>query len=386
MLSQPRPSSYEIPRICVLSLSEFSAADGLLTPTFKNARPKIRARFKAELQAMYESEDSEYEKKKLQEMLSATLGHGAGSFSERGGDSLSAIRLIEKIKKEFNVAVPVNLLMAENGSPSSFSSRFFALSHRLRCFPDVESAITKFIEAQRPTGTTGPEITPADGFLSSPPSTVDFARETILPEDIRFNRNLSGLSLDKVGWKNLFLTGATGFLGAFMMADLLNQSEKPVVKCLVRAKSEEDGMSRLKKALRKYDISIDSGALPQDTTLFWHILMLFVRKEQWSRVSVCVGDLAEPRFGLEDDAWTALVEWTDQLFHAGAWVNGVFDYQTLKAANVGGTIECLRLCSAASFHESVRVLRQFPAFRWCLYMLVLSNRLDALYRCTTSAR
>jgi 5-hydroxydodecatetraenal polyketide synthase CpkC len=70
-------------------------------------------------------------------------------------------------------------------------------------------------------------------------------------------------------------------------------------------------------------------------------------------VLICVGDLEKPQFGLTDADWNQLSRWSDHIFHAGAWVNGVFDYATLKAANVGGTISCLRLSAAASFESKL---------------------------------
>lgn len=58
-----------------------------------------------------------------------------------------------------------------------------------------------------------------------------------------------------------------------------------------------------------------------------------------------LGDLSRPHFGLSDQEWDRLCSTITVIYHAGAWVNGLFDYATLKEANVMGTVEVLRLAS-----------------------------------------
>jgi thioester reductase-like protein len=53
--------------------------------------------------------------------------------------------------------------------------------------------------------------------------------------------------------------------------------------------------------------------------------------------------LSKPQLGLNNDEWKSLCSEITCIYHSGAWVNGLFDYRALKAANVGGTIEILRL-------------------------------------------
>lgn len=120
--TEKKMQPYEIPRAVHVELDEFSAENGLLTPTFKNARPKLKARFKSEIEALYSQSEAAATNKRVHSLLAAALGNeSAGGFAERGGDSLSAIRLVEKIRQEFNVKVPVSILLQGGESILNFN-------------------------------------------------------------------------------------------------------------------------------------------------------------------------------------------------------------------------------------------------------------------------
>nr|VFJ96019.1 MAG: Phosphopantetheine attachment site [Candidatus Kentron sp. H]VFJ97626.1 MAG: Phosphopantetheine attachment site [Candidatus Kentron sp. H]VFK03179.1 MAG: Phosphopantetheine attachment site [Candidatus Kentron sp. H] len=76
--------------------------------------------------------------------------------------------------------------------------------------------------------------------------------------------------------QNIFLTGATGFLCAFVLAEKL-KSSRDQVTCLVRAGNPEQGLQRIENNLRGYGIWRDGFA---------------------ERIRVVTGDLGEKRFGL----------------------------------------------------------------------------------------
>jgi hypothetical protein len=125
----------------------------------------------------------------------------------------------------------------------------------------VEKALSSFLADQKALEAEDDDAS-ADGFVrQKQPVSIDFKKETKLPKDLKYNIDLKITldALEALSWKNLFLTGATGFLGAFMLADLLSQKEQPVVKCLVRCKSEADGIERLRKTLNKFEIPLTEG-------------------------------------------------------------------------------------------------------------------------------
>lgn len=123
------------------------------------------------------------------------------------------------------------------------------------------------------------------------------------------------------GAGDMFLTGATGFLGAFVLAELLDRTEA-TVRCLVRCSGEADGAARIRTAMTHYRI--------------W-------REEYARRIVPVPGDLAEPRLGMGEEEFSRLAREIGVIYHIGAQVNFVFPYSALKAANVGGTQEVIRL-------------------------------------------
>ncbi|KAF9887979.1 large subunit of alpha-aminoadipate reductase [Aspergillus nanangensis] len=139
----------------------------------------------------------------------------------------------------------------------------------------------------------------------------------------------------------IFLTGATGFLGAHILRDLLTR-KSPMAKVvtLVRGKSDQQALDRIRSTCRAYG--------------FWD--------ESWtSRLECVCGNLGELRFGLSEGVWDDLAQRVDAVIHNGALVHWVYPYSTLKPANVLGTIDALKLCAIGkakqfSFVSSTSVL------------------------------
>src|SRR5262249_47915849 len=121
--------------------------------------------------------------------------------------------------------------------------------------------------------------------------------------------------------ERIFLTGATGYLGAFLLRDLLRQTRAEIF-CLVRSATVEEGNSRLRKSLEAHGLWDESLG---------------------GRIRVVPGDLSLPLLGLSRERFDELAAAIDAVFHNGALVNMVPPYQALKAANVLGTGEVLRL-------------------------------------------
>lgn len=120
----------------------------------------------------------------------------------------------------------------------------------------------------------------------------------------------------------IFLTGSTGFVGAFLL-DRLLQSGKDIY-CLVRADSDEHGAERIKESLDAYGM--------------W-------KEEYADLVQPIVGDLDKPMFGLAEDTFEWLADSVDSICHAGAIVDWMMPLDTYLPTNVGGTHEALRLAA-----------------------------------------
>jgi len=138
-----------------------------------------------------------------------------------------------------------------------------------------------------------------------------------------------GISTDGLDYKHvnepkhILLTGATGFVGAFLLHDLLEQTSATVY-CLLRANDMDKGFERLKRNLSSYSLWDNAFA---------------------KRITPVLGDLGSPLLGLNQNAFDELASQIDWIYHNGAMVNFVYPYAAHKAANVLGTQEILRLAS-----------------------------------------
>jgi thioester reductase-like protein len=119
----------------------------------------------------------------------------------------------------------------------------------------------------------------------------------------------------------IFLTGATGFVGAFLLYELLQQTSAEVY-CLVRAHSSEFARDKLRNCLNSY--------------LLWE-------ESFTSRIIPVVGDLSQALLGLSQEQFDQFANKIEAIYHNGAWVHHASPYSVLKATNVLGTQEVLRL-------------------------------------------
>jgi thioester reductase-like protein len=139
---------------------------------------------------------------------------------------------------------------------------------------------------------------------------------------------------------SILLTGSTGFLGAFLLHELLQQTRADIY-CLLRSANPEEGKIRLQRTLASYALW-DEGLS--------------------SRIIPVVGDLSEPLLGLSAPQFRGLANTIDSIYHSGAHVNWIYPYDRLKPTNVLGTQEVLRLASQnkAKAVHFISTLAVFP--------------------------
>ncbi|HET7500116.1 MAG TPA: amino acid adenylation domain-containing protein, partial [Kofleriaceae bacterium] len=121
----------------------------------------------------------------------------------------------------------------------------------------------------------------------------------------------------------VLVTGATGFVGAFLVHELLRRTEA-VVHCLVRGANPHEARRRLLEAQARHGLSHSSVA---------------------TRLVAVPGDLEQPRLGLDDDRYESLATAMDTIFHSGAAVNFIRPYASLRPANILGTRAILELAA-----------------------------------------
>ena len=117
--------------------------------------------------------------------------------------------------------------------------------------------------------------------------------------------------------KCVFLTGATGFLGAHILRELLRNKVKVV--CLVR--NEE----RLRQTLGRY----------------------FPKEYKYFNYKVVKGDIEAEHFGLNDVEYSILVRKVDTVIHTAANVHHAGHYEDFERTNVWGTQNVIDFCKDA---------------------------------------
>jgi thioester reductase-like protein len=132
----------------------------------------------------------------------------------------------------------------------------------------------------------------------------------------------------------IFVTGATGYLGSYVISGLLTEYQDRL-NVLVRAKSEQEGRERLWASLQL------QLSFPQ----FFDYLR--------SRVRIFLGDLTAERFGLSDDEYHELVDTTDSVIHCAASLNRKSERQCLNV-NLRGSLEVIQLARRAQNRSGLR--------------------------------
>ena len=136
----------------------------------------------------------------------------------------------------------------------------------------------------------------------------------------------------------IFLTGATGYIGAHV-ASLLLERHTDRLNLLVRAQSEEEASERLWRALQ---LHLDFPRLEDALE---------------TRISVFRGDLTEPRFGLDAAEYARLTGTTESVIHCAASLNRKSEKSCLNV-NLRGTLEVVQLARRAHNAHGLRRFSQ----------------------------
>ncbi len=132
----------------------------------------------------------------------------------------------------------------------------------------------------------------------------------------------------------IFLTGSTGYIGAHVATNLLEQHGASL-NVLVRARDPQDAALRLWQAWQ----------LHLDFPHFYEYLQ--------TRVRVFPGDLTAPQFGLSRDDYDRLIHTTDSVLHCAASLNRKSEKSCLNV-NLRGTLEVLLLAQKSHYYHGLR--------------------------------
>jgi thioester reductase-like protein len=132
----------------------------------------------------------------------------------------------------------------------------------------------------------------------------------------------------------IFLTGSTGYIGAHVAANLLNDHGASL-NLLVRAGDPHEAEDRLWHALQ----------LHFDFKLFYEYLQ--------TRIRIFRGDLTSERFGLSTDDYDRLVHTTDSIIHCAASLNRKSEKSCMNV-NLRGTLEVVKLGMQVDHYHGLR--------------------------------
>ncbi|NEP45285.1 MAG: NAD-dependent epimerase/dehydratase family protein, partial [Okeania sp. SIO2H7] len=168
---------------------------------------------------------------------------------------------------------------------------------------------------------------------------IDFNAEAVLDPTIIPQTAISQKIAEP---QNILLTGVTGFVGAYLLDELLRKTSANIY-CLIRANDLNSAKQKLQNQLESYLLV----ARPGKTSLR---VVADAERQKWnekfsSRIILVVGDLSSKLLGLSTEEFNSLASRIDVIYHSGAWVNHVYPYTALKSTNVLGTEEVLRLAS-----------------------------------------
>nr|AEN94433.1 long-chain fatty-acid-CoA ligase FadD9 [Philodina roseola] len=250
---------HEIPSQVIIDHERFTPENGLLTSSMKPCRYKLAQHYAHRFDSSLSSQIKE--------------------FMQRGGDSLSAIRLSHQIEKELGISVPLDVIF---GSPQFYSDA---------------------------------QLDPS--FLTS---------------EVKPCRCLPPTSM------TILITGTTGFVGAFLLAELLCTYPRDTrFICLVRCTSSEgaqDPMDRIEKTMH-----------------FYHLW----KEDYRSQIVAMKGDLSKRYFDLDHATYELLSTQVHLIFHCAANVNFVLPYSRLYDANVLATKEILHFALHNTSSTSIPV-------------------------------
>ncbi|MFJ6016860.1 carboxylic acid reductase [Streptomyces sp. NPDC092952] len=323
--------SYEIPRDFLIEAEPFSIENGLYTESHKLPRVRLKERYGATLERLYD-ELAEGYAEQLREVrrcgpdrpVAETVRRAAQAllgcadaepsadthFTDLGGDSLSALSFSRLLEEIFQVEVPVGVII----SPARDLRR-----------------VAAYIEARRRARAGCPTFATVHGEHSTEVRAADLTLEKFI--DAATLAGAAELPRSDGPPRTVMLTGATGYLGRFLCLEWLGRLAPAGGRLVCVVRGGDPAAAR-----RRLEESFGSG----DTELSRRF-----RDLAEGTLDVLAGDVGEPLLGLEENTWRTLAETVDLVVHSAALVNHLLPYSQLFGPNVAGTAEVIRFALTA---------------------------------------
>jgi thioester reductase-like protein/FkbH-like protein len=248
------------------------------------------------------------------------LGHSdftaTDDFFAVGGDSIGLVRLIARVRKQFGLDLPIDHFVVT-----------CTISELCRCVAPTSA-----------NANAAAVLHPSDDLV------LELPELQTLPQK------------EMEAYAHVLLTGATGFLGAFLLRDLMRHSDA-TIHCLVRAESENAGLERVRENMEHYGL--------------WSPAMV-------PRLRIVPADLVKERFGCDPETWLSLAEMIECVLHNASDVSFSKSYSEIRKVNVLPVKTLLEFCgtsqrkylhyvstagvfSGAPFHRDSRITDGAPA-------------------------
>ena len=319
-------NAFEVPRDFIVEYEPFSAENGLLAGIAKYQRPKFTERYAPRLELLYDqiaaNQNSELEalrRNGRDAPVLETVGHAVQatlsletldmsrrySFTELGGDSLSALTCSLLLEEIYQIEVPVAVINNPAGSLQE---------------------LARYIERARSGQLEGASFASVHGSEAQEINASDLTLDKFLDADVLDAAQRAQPCAAEI--RTVLVTGANGFLGRFLCLEWLERMAAVGgrVVCIARGEDAADAKQRIVDAFDSGDAELKS------------------RFEELAadHLEILAGDLGVG-LGLNPSDWKRLSETVDLIVHPAAFVNHVLPYQQLFGPNVMGTAEVIRL-------------------------------------------
>ncbi|KAI0155272.1 polyketide synthase [Xylariaceae sp. FL1272] len=249
----------------------------------------------------------------VREVVAKALGFGNPAdlevdrqMQDIGIDSLTAVQIRNHLGLLTGLTLPVNITFRHQNL-RALSEFLLTQLH------DSESSYS---------ATRSSSVTSATTVSNVPHMDMAAIHKGCVDSSFTFKNVLNHPTCCSLSPRSVFLTGATGFVGAFILYELLSQGI--TTYCLVRASNTDEALHRLTSTLKDYDL--------WDSKFSTLIIPL-------------AGDMSQPLLGLTEDVFDNLADEVSSICHSGGLVDWMRPLEDYVGPNIVSAHEILRLAS-----------------------------------------
>ncbi|EGC38268.1 hypothetical protein DICPUDRAFT_149068 [Dictyostelium purpureum] len=154
-------------------------------------------------------------------------------------------------------------------------------------------------------------------------------------KEIKLNNTVKNLANTSIDFNkllandlNVLLTGTSGYLGVYLLSNLLKRSNCSKIYCLVRnKKSNNEALETIINNLK------------------YHRLYEQITENEFKKIEIVLGDISIQKFGLQDEQYNNIASNINLIINCGAYTNLISPYSECKPINVASTYEMLKFAN-----------------------------------------